>query len=241
VESVAAAVDERTRLVALASAHYQTGWRLDIAAIGKFLHERGILFCVDGIQTLGAMKTTVEHADFLSADAHKWLLGPNAAGLFFARREQIERLRPVLVGAGNVACPDFIAQDELVLPPHAGRFECGSHNIVGMAGLRACLMMFQDIGIEAIEQRVLSLARWLVEKLQAKGYEIAGPADGAGLSGIVSCHKPGADMAAIHAALAAKNIVASLRATRDGTKLLRFSPHFYNTEAELERMVALLP
>lgn len=241
VDAVAVAVDERTRLVALASAHYQTGWRLDIAAIGKFLRERGILFCVDGIQTLGAMKTTVEHADFLSADSHKWLLGPNGAGVFFARREQQEKLRPVLVGAGNVACPDFIAQDELALPPNAGRYECGSPYIAGIVGLRACLMMFRDIGIKAIERRVLSLARWLVEKLRAKGYEIAGPTEGAGLSGIVSCRKPGAEMAAIHAALTAKNIVASLRATRDGTKLLRFSPHFYNTETELERVVALLP
>ncbi len=78
-------------------------------------------------------------------------------------------------------------------------------------------------------------------ELQAKGYEIAGPTEGVGLSGIVSCHGPGVDMAAIHATLAAKNIVASLRASRDGTKLLRFSPRFYNTEAELERVVALLP
>jgi len=241
LESVAAAVDGRTRLVALASAHYQTGWRLDIAGIGRFLRERGILFCVDGIQTLGALRTTVEHADFLSADSHKWLLGPNGAGVFFARREQQDRLRPVLVGAGNVACPGFIAQEELVLPPHAGRYECGSPNLVGLAGLRASLMLFREIGIEAIERRVLSLARWLVEKLQAKGYAIAGPTDGAVMTGIVSCQKPGVDMAALHAALAAKNIVASLRATRDGTKLLRFSPHFYNTEAELERVVALLP
>ncbi len=236
-ESVAAAVDERTRLVALASAHYQTGWRLDIAAIGRFLRERGILFCVDGIQTLGALRTTVEHVDFLSADSHKWLLGPNGAGIFFARREQQERLRPLLVGAGNVACPDFIAQDELALPPNAGRYECGSPYIVGMAGLRACLMMLREIGIEAIERRVLSLARWLVEKLQAKGYEIAGPTEGPALSGIVSCRKPGADLSALHARLAERNIVASLRTTRDGTNLLRFSPHFYNTEAELEQVL----
>ena len=80
-------VDENTRLVALASCHFISGFRLEHQAIGKFLRERGILFCLDAIQTLGAFPTTVEHVDFLAADAHKWLLGPCGAGIFYVRRE----------------------------------------------------------------------------------------------------------------------------------------------------------
>src|ERR1035437_4015615 len=80
-------VDENTRIVALASNHFISGYRLDHAAIGKFLRERGILFCLDAIQTLGAFPTTVEHVDFLAADAHKWLLGPCGAGIFYVRRD----------------------------------------------------------------------------------------------------------------------------------------------------------
>src|SRR5476649_2819803 len=95
-------VDENTRLVALASNHFISGYRLEIQAIGKFLRERGILFCLDAIQTLGAFPTTVEHVDFLAADAHKWLLGPCAAGIFCVRRELQEKLNPPIYGWHNV-------------------------------------------------------------------------------------------------------------------------------------------
>src|ERR1022692_3009885 len=80
-------VHENTRLVALASCHFISGHRIDVNAIGKFLRERGILFCLDAIQTLGAFPTTVEYVDLLAADAHKWLLGPCGAGLMYVRRE----------------------------------------------------------------------------------------------------------------------------------------------------------
>ena len=78
-------VDENTRLVALASCHFISGYRLDFQAIGKYLRERNILFCLDAIQTLGAFPTTVEHVDLLAADAHKWLLGPCGAGVMYVR------------------------------------------------------------------------------------------------------------------------------------------------------------
>ena len=83
--------------MALASCHFVSGYRLDLDAIGQALHQRNILFCVDGIQTLGAFPTTVEHVDFLAADAHKWLLGPCAAGIFYVRKEVQERLKPGLL------------------------------------------------------------------------------------------------------------------------------------------------
>ena len=86
-QDVMGQVDENTRLVALASCHFISGYRLEYEAIGKFLRQRNILFCLDAIQTLGAFPTTVEHVDFLAADAHKWLLGPCGAGLLYVRRE----------------------------------------------------------------------------------------------------------------------------------------------------------
>ena len=241
LESVAEVVDERTRLVALASSHFLTGYRLDVGAIGKFLGERGSLFCMDGIQTLGALRTTVEHVDFLAADSHKWLLGPNAAGVVFVRRKRFDLLRPTLLGAANVISPSFITQDAFAFPQHAGRYEPGALNLVGIVGLHACLRLIAELGIEAIEHRVLSLAGWLVSRLQTKDYEILGPTSGPAMTGIVSCRKPGADMEVIHARLGERGVVTSLRVTHQGEKVVRFSPHFYNTEAELERVVALLP
>jgi selenocysteine lyase/cysteine desulfurase len=91
-------VDENTRLVALASCHFISGYRIDIPRIGKYLRDRKILFCVDGIQTLGAFPTTVEHVDMLAADAHKWLLGPCGAGLLYVRREVQEKISPAIYG-----------------------------------------------------------------------------------------------------------------------------------------------
>lgn len=77
-------VDENTRLVALASCHFVSGYRIDIDAIGRELRRRGIYFCVDAIQTLGAFPTPSQHVDFLAADAHKWLLGPCGAGFMYS-------------------------------------------------------------------------------------------------------------------------------------------------------------
>ena len=101
-QDVMGQVDENTRLVALASCHFISGYRIEHETIGKFLRERGILFCLDAIQTLGAFPTTVEHVDFLAADAHKWLLGPCGAGVLYVRREIQDRLNPPIYGWHNV-------------------------------------------------------------------------------------------------------------------------------------------
>ncbi|MBT5621390.1 MAG: aminotransferase class V-fold PLP-dependent enzyme, partial [Verrucomicrobia bacterium] len=112
-EDVFALIDPRTRMAALASCHYVSGYRIDIGAIGRELRSRGILFCVDGIQTVGAFPTPVEHVDFLAADAHKWMLGPCSAGILYVKREMQDRLKPVVQGWHNLSCPDFIAQETL--------------------------------------------------------------------------------------------------------------------------------
>src|SRR5690349_19648600 len=148
-------VDESTRLVALASCHFMAGWRIDLPAIGQFLRPRNILFCVDRIQTVGAFPTLVEHVDFLAADAHKWLLGPLAAGIFYVRKEVQDRLRPTVFGWHNVRCPNYVAQEAIAHPPDARRYEAGSANLAGLAGLEAALQLLQEIGIETIAAELL--------------------------------------------------------------------------------------
>ncbi|MEI7809054.1 MAG: aminotransferase class V-fold PLP-dependent enzyme, partial [Verrucomicrobiota bacterium] len=105
-------VDEDTKLVALASNHFISGHRLEHDAIGQFLRERNILFCLDAIQTLGAFPTTVENVDFLAADSHKWLLGPCGAGLFYVKKDLQEKLNPPVYGWHNVRNPNFVAQEK---------------------------------------------------------------------------------------------------------------------------------
>ena len=234
-------VDENTRLVALASCHFVSGWRIDLGGIGKELRSRNIPFCVDAIQTLGAFPTTVEHVDFLAADAHKWLLGPCAAGIFYVRKSLQEKLRPTIFGWHNVRCANYVAQDQIVHPPDSRRYEAGSANLVGLAGLQAGMELLLEVGIENIAAELLRKRALLVPELQSKGYAVlGGSAPPEHASGIVTFYKPDGDMAALHAKLEAAKIITSLRANRAGQRYLRVSPHFYNTEAELRRMLELL-
>jgi selenocysteine lyase/cysteine desulfurase len=234
-------VDENTRLVALASCHFISGWRIDMAGIGRQLRARNVPFCVDGIQTLGAFPTPVEHVDFLAADAHKWLLGPCGAGILYVRKELQEKLRPQIYGWHNVRCANYVAQDQIVHPPDSRRYEAGSANLVGLAGLQAGMDLLLEVGIDNIAAELLRKRKWLVPALQAKGYSVlqsAAPPEHA--SSILSFHKPGVDLPALHAKLEAEKIVTSLRADRSGQRYIRLSPHFYNTDAELHRMLELL-
>jgi cysteine desulfurase/selenocysteine lyase len=234
-------VDENTRLVALATCHFISGYRLDIADIGRQLRSRNVLFCLDAIQTLGAFPTTVEHVDFLAADAHKWLLGPCGAGLLYVRREVQDRINPPVYGWHNVHCPDFVAQEQIELRKDARKYEVGTHNLLGLVGLMAAIRLVQEVGIDNISAELLRKRAWLVPALQDRGFTVLQPDPPAeARSGIVSFHRPGTDPTALHTRLSESGILTSLRATRAGQKYLRLSPHFYNTDAELERTIELL-
>jgi selenocysteine lyase/cysteine desulfurase len=234
-------VDENTKLVALASCHFVTGWRINIPAIGKMLRERGILFCVDGIQTVGAFPTTVEHIDFLAADAHKWLLGPCAAGIFYVRKELHDVLKPTVLGWNNVRCPNYVAQDQLVFRSGAHRYEAGSDNLLGLVGLTAAMELLLEVGIDNIAVELLRQRAWLVPAIQEKGYTVLQPnAPSENGSAIVTFFRAGEDMSELHQKLAAANILTSLRADRAGQNYIRLSPHFYNTDKELRRVIALI-
>ncbi len=233
--------DERTRLVALASCHFLSGYRIDLQAIGSALRKRNIWFCVDAIQTLGAFPTTVEHVDFLAADAHKWLLGPCAAGILYVRRALQNLLPPVVYGWNNVHCPDFVAQEEIVFRTDARRYEAGTHNLLGLAGLHAGLELLLEVGIGPIAAELLRKRAWLGPALQAKGYTVLqadAPPENA--SGIVTFFRSDLDLAALHQRLAAARVVTSLRADRSGRRFIRISPHFYNTDEELHRLLELI-
>jgi selenocysteine lyase/cysteine desulfurase len=227
-------VDKRTRLVSLASVHFVTGWRLDVDEIGRFLRERGVLFCLDGIQSFGALKTSMRFVDFAAADAHKWLLGPLGTAIFYVRREHLGRLRPVLVGWNTAFCPDYIAQPVLKLRPDARRYEPGSLNLAGIVGLNAALEMILEIGIDRVEELVLERARDAIKLAEGAGCELLGPREGEELSGIVSMTCKNVE--AIHSRLGAAGIVTSLRRRHENGACLRVSAHFYNTKQDVEKL-----
>lgn len=234
-------VDENTALVALASSHFISGWRIDYEAIGKALRAQGILFCLDAIQTLGAFPMNVEHVDFLAADAHKWLLGPCAAGILYVRKEVQELLDPLVFGWHNVRCPNFVAQDSIVHPPDARRYEAGSLNLPGYVGLRAAVELLLEVGVENIAAELLRKTERMTPLLKERGWNVlAGNMSAKHRSGIVSFRRDDIDLAAMHTKMAAENIVVSLRTDRAGLHYLRFTPHFYNTDAEIDQALESL-
>ncbi|MGA3284957.1 MAG: aminotransferase class V-fold PLP-dependent enzyme [Verrucomicrobiota bacterium] len=240
-QDVMGQVDENTRLVALASCHFISGHRLEQETIGKFLRERGVLFCLDAIQTLGAFPTTVEHVDFLAADAHKWLLGPCGAGVFYVRRELQENLNPPVYGWHNVRNPNYVAQEQIVFRNGAVKYEAGTHNMLGVVGLIAAMELALEIGVENVAAELLRKRAWLVPALRAKGFAVLNAdAKTENASGIVSFYQPGKDLAVLHKKLTDAGIVTSLRMDRRGQNYIRLSPHFYNTDAELQRVLELV-
>lgn len=239
-ELVERSLRPETRLVALATANFFTGYRIDVDTIGRLLRDRGILFAVDGIQTLGAFPLSVEYVDFLSADAHKWMLGPLAIGIVYVKKEHFELLRPTLLGAWNVVSPNFIAQEDIVFVNTARRYEPGVLNIPGIMGLVAALRLLTNVGVDRIAERLMQLKARLVSSLGPHGFEFIAPTDGPNASGITTCSHPRIDATRFLPALEKNNIVILLRHNRAGVAFLRFSPHFYNTEAEVDRIAEVL-
>ncbi len=239
-EVVERALTTKTRLVSLASCHFLTGNRIQIDAIGRLLRERGILFCLDAIQTVGAFETLVDHVDFLSADSHKWMLGPMSAGIVYVKEELQERLRPTLLGAWNVKSPNFIAQDEIEFEAGARRYEPGVLNMTGILGMKAAMELLLEAGIDNISARLLHLHGYIQGRLASLGFEFVAQPEGCLPSGIVTTAHPSLDVAKLFDHLAANRVTISHRHDRAGRPYLRFSPHFYNTEAEVDRIVELI-
>jgi selenocysteine lyase/cysteine desulfurase len=238
LEAAAPLLDERVRLVAVSSAQYGSGAVTDLDALGRLCAERGILLCVDGIQTLGALPVDVrrQNISFLAADSHKWLLGLCGIGVLYVAREQLERLQPLLVGwKSTVDCWNFDAP-RLELRADAGRFEEGSPAYALIYGLGAAAGLLLEVGVERIAAHIEGLVRQLATGLAGAGFEV-GPAP-ALRRHILTVRPPGGGGAGAVAALGEHLAAAGVNAsTRRGA--VRLSPHFYNTPEEMERLVAV--
>ncbi len=234
-----AAADARTRIVALSHVEYASGQRHDLAKIGAFCRENGKLLCVDAIQSLGVLPVDVAamNIDFLSADGHKWLLGPEGAGVFYCRKELIERTRPLMVGWMNVIDALDYGTYNYTLRSDAGRFECGSHNVAGLLALKSSVELLGSLGTGMIAQRLRELTDRVIEGVVRKGYAVVSPRDKWQWSGIVSFTSPRNDHEQIFHALRREHRTEI--ALREGR--LRVSPHFYNTDEQIDRLVGHLP
>jgi len=238
LDSLEAALrDPRVRLVSLSAVQFGSGARTDLAAVGRLCRERGVLFCVDAIQSLGCFPIDVEACgiDFLSADGHKWLLSVEGCGLFFCARRSLDLLTPRVIGWRSVADNHDFDRYHMELQPSAGRFEEGTPNVPGIFALGAAIDLLLEIGVEAIGARVLELTDRLVRGLCERGAELLSPRDGGSASGIVSFRLPHEAPADTARRLQAEGVFAIER--RGG---VRASPHFYNDAGDLDRLLNAL-
>ncbi len=241
LSKVLAACDARTRIIAVSWVSYCTGWRLDLASLLEEAHRRGILVFLDAIQGLGVFPLDVRAlpVDFFAADGHKWLLGPEGAGLFFVREEHLDRLRPVSVGWNSVVQGHNFSHIELRLRATAARFEGGSQNMVGVTGLGGSLELLRRYGLgperSPLADRVIWVSDLAVERLQQIGARISSCRDDTAKSGIVSFELPGPPPEKIRAHCRESGVLFSCR---DGK--LRISPHAYNDQEDVERLIDAL-
>ncbi|MBX9624173.1 MAG: aminotransferase class V-fold PLP-dependent enzyme [Gemmataceae bacterium] len=237
VDDIRAAMTDRTRVLAVSAVEFASGFRNDLALLGQICRERDIFFFVDAIQGLGVFPLDVQAlgVDALAADGHKWLLGPEGAGIGYVRREWVDRLHPVGVGANSVVKPfDYTAID-FALKPHAGRWEGGAYNVPGITAFGASLELLLDAGVENVERRVVELTDYLCERAPAAGLEVFSSRAAGEKSGIVSLLAPGRDAEAVRRACRAAGVAVAARAGR-----VRVSPHAYNTFSELDRFVEVV-
>jgi selenocysteine lyase/cysteine desulfurase len=239
IQKIFFAVTPRTKMIALSHVEYASGYRNDIAAIGDFCRKRGILLCVDAIQAIGCLPVDVKamQIDFLSADGHKWMLGPEGLGFFYCRRELIERMRPE-VGWMNVINSIDYGNYDFTLRSDAKRFECGSYNIPGVLALGASLDLLLEVGMDTVWGRVDGLCEMIAEGARRKGYRVISPREKEEeRSGIVAfVSRTRKDHPEIVQQLEKQRIIIVPREGR-----LRASPHFYQSEETIRRLIDALP
>jgi cysteine desulfurase/selenocysteine lyase len=239
-EIVEHALTRRTKLVALASANYISGYRIDLEAIGALCAERGVLFSVDAIQTLGAFPVPLANVDFASAGAQKWMLGPSGAGILFVKKSRHDLLRPTMIGGWNVVSPNFIAQREVKFETGGRKFEPGAYTHTVLAGLSAAVELLLEAGPSEVSRQISALTQTLRDRIASAGFEFLSPMAAKNRCGILTFRHPQIASERFADALTKNDIVVSLRYDRANRGWLRVSPHFYNTPDEIEKLAAVL-
>ena len=234
---LADACDARTRIVAVSWIDYATGWRNDVAQLADLVHDRGALLFLDAIQGLGVFPLDVKSTgvDFLAADGHKWLLGPEGAAIFFLRKEHLDLLRPFGLGWNSVIHPRDYGDPNPRLLDSAARYEGGTWPMGGYVGLEQSLKLLLEFGVERICERVLQMSQTLCERLSAAGATVVSARAKERASGIVAFELTGRDPAEVRARCLAANVILSVRGGR-----LRASPHAYNNQDDVERLAAVI-
>lgn len=231
-------IDDRTRVVTVSFVEFASGFRNDLATIGKYCRERDVLFVVDAIQGLGALQLDVEQCciDALAADAHKFLLGPDGVALFYVSERVLEFIKPTVVGWTSIQHPFDFTRNNQAFADGARRFEPGALNTAGIVGLGASIKLMLEMGLENIERYLLELTDYLCDQLPQHGYKIVSSRRHREASAVVCCTHEKFSAEFLWQELAKQQVIVTPRMGR-----LRIAPHFYNTQSELDHLLASLP
>ncbi len=232
------AMGPATRLLSISSVQYASGLRMDMARLGRACRERGILFCVDAIQSLGAIELDVQaiHCDFAMADGHKWLLGPEGLGVFYCRREVRDRLHLTQFGWHMVEALGDYDRADWMPASTARRFEPGSPNTLAQHALSASLELLLEVGLGRIQEALQQRTAYLIQSIGAlPGARLLSPATPERRAGIVTFSFAGIDSQWLYQRLMQAGVVC---AARGGG--VRWSPHFYTSQEVLDRALGIL-
>lgn len=232
------AMGPATRLLSISSVQYASGLRMDLARLGRACRERGILFCVDAIQSLGAIELDVQaiHCDFAMADGHKWLLGPEGLGVFYCRREVRDRLHLTQFGWHMVEALGDYDRTDWMPASTARRFEPGSPNTLAQHALSASLELLLEVGLGRIQEALQQRTAYLIQSIGAlPGARLLSPATPERRAGIVTFSFAGIDSQWLYQRLMQAGVVC---AARGGG--VRWSPHFYTSQEVLDRALGIL-
>lgn len=235
LEDIERTLTPQTRLLSMSWVQFLSGFRADLAAVGRLCRERGIIFCVDAIQGLGALRLDVQSSgvDFLACGAQKWLMGTQGMGFLYVSEQLQEHITPAAGWLHGPVDWDNFFEYELAFHPDAARFRLGTLNNMGIAALHAALGVYFEAGPEWCEGQVRARAAELARGLADLGLERYGTSDPAHASGIVTVKHPRAE--AVQAFLQERGITACVR-----NRMLRFSPTYYNTPDEIRKALAAL-
>lgn len=232
------ACDDRTRLLAISSVQYGSGLAVDLSALGSMCRDGDMLFCIDAIQSVGALQLDVQTcgADFVVADGHKWMLGPEGVALFYVRRERQDELALSEYGWHMTAAPLEFDAHAWQAAPDAQRFECGSPNTLGSYALSASLSLLLEYGMDRVEREVLARSARIAERLSLDPrLRVLTPLEPAPAAGIVSFVPVHADIRRVYQTLRRRGVWCAHRAGG-----IRFSPHFYLPMDRIDRALDIL-
>jgi selenocysteine lyase/cysteine desulfurase len=233
-------VDEHTKVISVSHVSYSNGHVVDLRGLADLAHRQGAYLHVDAIQAVGAIRVDVKETDvdFLTCGTYKWLLGPLGLAFFYVKEELLQNMMPVFAGemqakAWSDPLQEF-TQGEFPAELHetASKFEYATVHFQGLFELRAALDYILGIGVDRIEEQVLKLSSKLWTGLHDLGFEMRTPPGTQ--SGIVTCVV--ADAEKVDGLLRENRIVASLKS---GNRL-RVSPHFFNTELEIDHLLSVM-